>query len=99
MFTVELEHRPPLYGEWRPKWAKNGNDFNAEIMDFGLLDAGAAGLPAPNRRMAFSAEERLGIERMIRALFASADARAGTVPFSGGNFLGTVTFLRGWIRH
>ena len=34
-FRVELPDRPTMFGEWRAKFADNGNDFNVEIV--GLL--------------------------------------------------------------
>ena len=36
-FRVELPDRPTMFGEWRAKFADNGNDFNVEIVGFGYL--------------------------------------------------------------
>jgi hypothetical protein len=100
MFAVQLPNRPLLYGEWRQKWADNRNDFDAEVVDFGLFDRGNAGSPHPNHRQALTRRERTVVEDLVRKLFASTEAKKGVSNFSvrGSTFLGHVYFLPGWIR-
>jgi hypothetical protein len=99
IFLVKLPGRPLLFGEWRAKWAGNGRDFNAEIIDFGLRDRGDVA-NSEAARESFSEQERATVEDLIRKLFASTAAKENVVPFAvpGATFLGKVDFLAGWIR-
>ena len=74
-FRVELPDRPMMYGEWRTKFADNGNDFDVEIIGFGYLRESHLGSAYPPHRKKFSAPERGVLEEMIRALFADKSAR------------------------
>ena len=98
-YRVELLDRPTMYGEWRTKFADNGNDFNVEIVSFGYLRESHLGSTYLLHREKFYAAERDVLEEMIRALFADKSARALIVPFSSlkGRFLGGVNFAPGWI--
>jgi hypothetical protein len=98
-FRVELPDRPTLYGEWRPKFADNENDFDVEIVGVGYANVGYVGSPLLAHRKKFSAREQSAIEELIRALFADQTARAAIVPFSSktARFLGVVIFAPGWI--
>ena len=98
LFAVQLPGQPLVYGEWREKWAKNGNDFDIEIIDFGLPDANMAG-PDGNHQV-YALRDRAGIEDLIRRLFSSVEARSCIWPFSSekGRFLGHIEFRTGWIR-
>jgi hypothetical protein len=100
LFAVQLPGRPLLYGEWRPKFAKNGDDFDVEIVFFGLIDGRDAGIPLPARRVTVSRAERLVVEKLVLSLFSSVDAKARIFPFSSkrGKFLGQIDFLPDWIR-
>jgi hypothetical protein len=99
LFAAQLPDQPLVYGEWRQKWAKNGNDFDVEIIDFGLLDANMAGAPDANRQVYAPRDSEI-IERLIRGLFTSVEARSRIFPFSSqkGRFLGHIELLAGWIR-
>jgi hypothetical protein len=98
LFAVQLPDQPLVYGEWRQKWAKNGNDFDIEIIDFGLLDANMAG-PDGNHQV-YAPRDNAVVEDLVRRLFSSVEARSGIWPFSSrkGRFLGRIEFLAGWIR-
>jgi hypothetical protein len=98
LFAVQLPDQPLVYGEWRQRWAKNGNDFDIEIIDFGLLDANMAG-PDGNHQV-YATRDIAVIEDLVRRPFSSAEARSDVWPFSGekGKFLGHIEFLAGWIR-
>jgi hypothetical protein len=98
LFAVQLPDQPLVYGEWHEKWAKNGNDFDIEIIDFGLLDANMAG-PDGNHQV-YAARDSAVIEDLIRRLFSSVEARSRIFPFSSekGRFPGHIEFLAGWIR-
>jgi hypothetical protein len=98
LFAVQLPDQPLVYGEWRQKWAKNGNDFDIEIIDFGLLDANMAG-PDGNHQV-YATRDIAVIEDLVRRLFSSVEARSSVWPFSSekGKFLGHIEFLAGWIR-
>jgi len=99
LFAVQLPARPLLYGEWRPKFAKNGDDFDVEVVFFGLIDPRDAGLPLPARRIAVNRDERLVVEKLIQSLISSADARAQRWPFNSrrAKFMGRIDFLEDWI--
>ena len=99
LFAAQLPDRPLLYGEWQPRWSDNEHDFEVEVMDFGRIDPSSAGSPLPRHRQTFDPAERLKMENLIRSLFASADARGSTPPFSmrRARYLGGVHFLPGWI--
>jgi len=99
MFAVQMPKQPVVYGEWRQKWARNGNDFDAEIIDFGIFDANMAGAPDANHQV-YALRDIQVIEGLIRKLFASAEARSRMPPFSSrkAKFLGGIEFLPGWIR-
>lgn len=94
-----MPNQPLVYGEWRPKWAKNGNDFDIEILDFGLFDASMAGASEANHQV-YALRDSPVIEGLIRKLFASVEARSRISPFSSskGRFRGGIEFLPGWIR-
>ena len=98
LFVVQLPDQPLVYGEWRAKWAKNGNDLDIEIIDFGLLDANMAG-PDGNHQV-YATRDIAVIEDLVRRLFTSVEARSDVWPFSSekGRFLGHIEFLAGWIR-
>lgn len=100
LFAVQLPGRPLLYGEWQPRFAKNGDDFDIEIVFFGLIDPGDAGMPLPARRVTVDPSERLKVETLVRSFFLNPDARARAFPFSSrrGKFLGRIDFLSDWIR-
>jgi len=98
-FELRLDSLPALYGEWRPKFEANGNEFDVEIVSFGYLILENVSNPNPGARRKFSAEQIKVIQRLIATLFSSAEARKGTPPFTSkkGHFLGGVLFLPGWI--
>jgi hypothetical protein len=100
LFAVQLSNRPLLFGEWRPKFAANGDDFDVEIVFFGLVDRRDAGMLLPARRVVVDQAERVVVEKLIRSLVSNAEAKAQTWPFnsSRARFLGRIEFLPDWIR-
>ena len=36
MVVVQLPSQPLMFGEWRPRWAANQNDFDVDIVTFGF---------------------------------------------------------------
>jgi hypothetical protein len=99
VFELCLSSRTSLYGEWRPKWEANGNDFDVEIVSIGYPIRENVSNPHPGARQRFSAEQQNLIMRLITALFSSAEARKGIAPFTSkkATFLGHVRFSPGWI--
>jgi hypothetical protein len=99
VFELRLRSLPILYGEWRPKWEPNGDAFNVEILRFGYLHVENASNPHPRARQQFSEEQRNAVQRLVIALFSSAEAREGVFPFTiqKGRCLGGVQFSPGWI--
>jgi hypothetical protein len=99
VFELRLPSFPALYGEWRPKFEVNGNDFGVEIVSFGYVYRANVANPHPGARRRFSVEQQSIIQRLITALFSSAEAREGIAPFSSkkATFLGGVRFSPGWI--
>lgn len=99
-FEVHLALSPEVYGEYRPKWAANKNDFDIEIVSFGFVDSKNPGNPSPTARRQFTDQQRKIVESLVKALFANPEARKGKPIFSSqkGCFLGGVHFLPGWIR-
>jgi hypothetical protein len=99
IYETELPDRPLLYGEWRARYARNGNDFDIEILDFGLIDPCDFGIPSPLRRLKLDRRERSSVQELVVALFASEEARNRQWPFcsSKGRFLGQVFFASNWI--
>jgi hypothetical protein len=99
-FEITLPNRPPIYGEWKTKFAANGNDFDVEIVSFGYSDAYNLGNPHPDARLPYSEQDVRTVERLVRDLFATPEARAGVPPFGTPKavFLGAVTFRSEWIR-
>jgi hypothetical protein len=98
-FRVDLPERNPMYGEWRPKFAPNGNDFDVEIPTFGYGSKHNVRNPHPGARVRFTAQEQLAVEQLVRALFADEHRRIGIPPFTSkkARFLGGVSFLPGWV--
>jgi hypothetical protein len=98
-FRVELPDRPTMFGEWRAKFADNGNDFNVEIVSFGYLRESHLGSAHLLHRKEFFAPERDVVERLIRALFADESPKTGAALFATkkARFLGAVNFMPGWI--
>ena len=101
MLWIDLPGRPRLYGEYRQKFAENRNDFDFEIVSFGLTSPWNAGIPQPGR-LRLSAMERTAAERLIRTLLCApeaAQARNGMHVFVSmkGVFLGGVEFRPGWV--
>jgi len=98
-FRVELPDQPTAYGEWRPKFADNENDFDVEILSVGYANVRYVGSSLSAHRKKFSAREQSAIEQLIRTLFADQTARGVIVPFSSktARFLGAVIFAPGWI--
>ena len=100
LFAVQLPNRPLLFGEWRPMFAANGDDFDVEIVFFGLVDRRDAGMLLPARRVVVDQAERVVVEKLVRSLISNAEAKAQTWPFnsSRARFLGRIEFLPDWIR-
>ena len=98
-FRIEFPEKQPLYGEWRPRFAENGIDFDIEVTTFGYVSKFNVRNPHPDARIRFSAQENLLIEQLVRALFADEIRRSGISPFTSkkARFVGGVTFLSGWI--
>jgi hypothetical protein len=82
IYVTQLPGQPLLYGEWRPRFARNGNDFDIDILDFGLIDPRDFGIPSPLRRLRFDRREHAFIEELVLALFANEEARNRQWPFS-----------------
>lgn len=97
-FIAQLPGRPVLIGEWRKRWAENGNDFDVEVVSFGYSQYEALGIAAI--QLEFTAEERTLVKDLVRALFLNPLARqmhSSFRPERKGRFLGNVCFLPGWI--
>jgi hypothetical protein len=97
-FEVQLGMHPGLYGELRPVWASNGNDFDIEILNFGYASPTNVGNPHPGARRDFSALEREALEQMITNLLGRAEAQKHLLFFKApARFMGGIRFARGWI--
>jgi hypothetical protein len=99
VFKVELPNRRVIYGEWKPVFIKNGNEFNVEIVCVGYASKFNVGNPHPRARLYFSPAEISNMEYLIQALFANSEARMQVAPFRStkGVFLGGISFMPGWI--
>jgi hypothetical protein len=99
IYETKLPDRPLLYGEWRARYARNGNDFDIEILDFGFIDPHDFGIPSPLRRLRLDRRERSAVQELVLALFANEEARNRGWPFSSskGRFLGQIFFASNWI--
>jgi hypothetical protein len=99
-FELRLPSHPGLYGEYRPKFAENGNDYDVEIVNFGFVSRNNLGNPNVGARLRFSSQQREVIEDLIVALVSNPEAREGIPPFSSAksHFLGRIHFLPGWIN-
>jgi hypothetical protein len=99
VFELQIPTFPELYGEWNAIFEANKTDFGIEIVSFGYRIRENVGNPHPNARLKFSGEQRNIIQRLITALFSSAEAREGIPPFTSkkGRFSGRVEFRPGWI--
>ena len=82
MVVVQLSSQPLMFGEWRPRWAANQNDFDVDIVTFGFPRAFIVGSPDPKNCRTVTTSERLTIKELVRALFANAEAKAGVSPFT-----------------
>jgi hypothetical protein len=100
MVVVQLPSQPLMFGEWRPRWAANQNDFDVDIVTFGFPRAFIVGSPDPKNNRTVTTSERWTIKELVRALFANAEAKAGVSPFTSrkGKFLGHAHFLPGWLE-
>jgi hypothetical protein len=98
-FELRLASYPSLYGEYRPKWAENGNDYDVEIVSFGFASPNNLGNPSAGARLRFSSQQRKITEGLIVALVSNPEARKGTAPFTSkkSHFRGHIHFLPGWI--
>jgi hypothetical protein len=97
-FIAQLPGRPALIGEWRRRWAENGNDFDVEVVSFGYSQYEALGVGAI--QLKFTTDERTLVEDLVRALFSNPLARQMHYSFRPerkGRFLGNVYFLPGWM--
>lgn len=81
-FVVQLPDNPPLFGEWRSKWAENQNDFEIEIVRFGYLDRFNVDNVHRNARRKLSYEEQKIVRQLVSSLFTNAEAQEGISPFS-----------------
>jgi hypothetical protein len=99
VFELHLPPFPILYGEYRPRWADNQNDFDVDIVSFGFRSKDNVGNPNAGARQRFASEQRAVLETLITALFARPEARKGKPPFAAAedHFLGHVRFVSGWI--
>jgi hypothetical protein len=95
MLEVQLDGQPKFYGEYRNRWAADGNSYDIEIVSFGYRNRDDAGLP--EARGKFNSSEKIVIERLIRSLVALPHAREGLAVFNGGQFMGNVMFAQDWI--
>jgi hypothetical protein len=99
-FEVHLPSSTPFYGEYRPKRAPNGNDFDIEIVSFGFVYRDNLGNAMPTARRQFTEQQRRIVECLVKGLFADPEARKGKPIFCSqkARFLGGVYFLPRWIR-
>ena len=93
MVVVQLPSQPLMFGEWRPRWAANQNDFDVDIVTFGFPRAFIVGSPDPKNRRTVTTSERLTIKELVRALFANAEAKAGCRPSRVGKANFSATFI------
>ena len=98
LIIVHLPGWTQLFGEWQPKFADNGNDFDIEILGFGYTSVHLSDTLADG--FTFSKVERERIEALCHALFADCAKRQTPWPFKApqSRFLGNVVFAPGWIR-
>ena len=96
VFRIELPSRIALYGEWRPAYAVNGNDFDIVIVSFGYLDKETV---SNGSYLMFSEAERASAQRLIEALFRAEHLREKMFPFTvaKAKFLGGVSYAPGWV--
>jgi hypothetical protein len=97
-FEIQLGMHPGLYGELRPVWASNGNDFDIEILNFGYVDPRNVGNQHPDARRNFSALECEALEQMITNLLRRPEAQKDLLFFKApARFIGGIRFARGWV--
>jgi|CXWL01.1.fsa_nt_gi hypothetical protein len=99
-FVAQLVGRAVMRGEWRPRWAENGNDFDVEIVSFGYPPNSCLGQKLG--KQSFDREERGLLEELVHALFSNTTAKQKLSDFRPerkGVFLGRIYFLPGWIEH
>jgi hypothetical protein len=65
MVVVQLPSQPLMFGEWRPRWAANQNDFDVDIVTFGFPRAFIVGSPDPKNRRTVTTSERLTIKELV----------------------------------
>lgn len=99
-FLAQLPGRLVMLGEWRERWAENGNDFDIEIVSFGYYPP-SYGLGIATGKQTFNMQELAMAEDLIRGLFSNVIATQKHPSFSPrrrGVFLGNIYFLPGWIE-
>jgi hypothetical protein len=83
-----------LFGGYKFAWLENQTDFHVDIKSFGYVNNHHVG--NPKRRLAFTSEECLAVEQLIRSFFS--DPEVFKKGFNlGGNYLGNITFQPDWI--
>ena len=96
---IERENGEPLFGEYRPIFAENENDFSFEIGRFGYLSRQAAGSTSPAMRCKFSSDEIDYIQSILIPFFSDVESLSNWMPFfltKGRPLLG-VKFTADWI--
>ena len=103
VFQIQLRNDSVLYGEYKKRFLENGNDFNIEIISFGLIDRKNFGNNNLDSFRKFREDQVDLIRSLIIQLFTSDDAVEARKPiddfwYETARFLGEVYFLPGWIR-
>lgn len=100
-FALEIDS-DLLFGEIRSRFLDNHNDFNVEIVSFGLRDSGSIGEapfdPREILSIAKAETARQLILRLVRAGMAMRERPSLLVEYQNSSFMGKVVFRDDWVR-
>lgn len=99
-FSVEVDGCE-YFGEIKPAFLPNNNDYNIEVVTFGYRSNTAVGMPMLGSCQAFTMTQVRTIEALIVQLIGAGmhfeDRPPILMEFPHAHFMGKVSFLDGWV--
>ena len=99
VFSVELPHKRPYFGEFTPVFESDRDHFSIEVVSFGYVDAENVDRQEPRFRVVFSVEDATKIQSLFCKLVLAEGIKP--MPLCSSmwpSFRKKIIFREGWIR-
>ena len=100
IFGVDVEGRE-YFGEIRPAFLPNNNDYNIEVLSFGYGSNTSVGMPMLESCQTFTMAQATIVEALVTQLIDAGTRFVDRPPvlaeFPHAHFMGKVIFRDGWV--